>query len=42
MTLTRAQLVSLCERRDLGIVAEAAGRHPEAQRLLAGRSTRGG
>ena len=35
MTLTRSQLVSLCERRDLGIVAEAAGRHPEAQRLLA-------
>lgn len=36
MTLTRSQLVSLCERRDLGIVADAAGWHPEAKRLLAG------
>lgn len=36
MTLTREQLVSLCDRRDMGIVAEAEETHPEAQRLLAG------
>lgn len=36
MTLTHDQLVVLCERRDMGIVAEAAGTHLDARRLLAG------
>jgi len=39
MTLTREQLVSLCDRRDLGIVADAVAWHPEARKLLAGVSS---
>lgn len=36
MRLTREQLVELCERRDMGIVADAASTHLDARRLLAG------
>ncbi len=36
MTLTREQLVVLCERRDMGIVADAASTHLDARRLLTG------
>lgn len=36
MSLTREQLVELCERRDMGIVADAASTHLDARRLLAG------
>ena len=36
MRLTREQLLGLCERRDMGIVADAASTHLDARRLLAG------
>lgn len=36
MRLTREQLLVLCERRDMGIVADAASTHLDARRLLAG------
>jgi len=35
MRLTREQLLVLCERRDMGIVADAASTHLDARRLLA-------
>lgn len=36
MRLTREHLVALCERRDMGIIADAASTHLDARRLLAG------